>query len=120
MTYCDFKPGDVVVFIGTEGLEPADFQLKQKWLTGLLEDGRVYTIHSVLHEARWGAICGVHLMEVICPNRFGFDHRMFRKVQRRDLTAWLATETTFEEPKRLHPEPAVDALFRRIMAGGDR
>jgi len=43
-----------------------------------------------------------------------------RFVHRRDLTAWLATETTFEEPKRLHPAPAVDALFRRILAGGDR
>lgn len=41
----------------------------------------------------------------------------FAKVQRRDLTAWLATATTFEGPRRLHPEPAVDALFRRIMAG---
>lgn len=32
--------------------------------------------------------------------RWGFAAHRFRKVQRRDLTAWLNTEAKYEEPKR--------------------
>ena len=31
---------------------------------------------------------------------FGLDASLYRKVQRRDLTAWLATENTIEGPVR--------------------
>lgn len=36
----------------------------------------------------------------VCPHT-GLDPDEFRKVQRRNLTEWLAQKTKFEEPKRI-------------------
>lgn len=129
---CDFKPGDEVevVKVGPQ--------------SGLfISVGQMHVIREVSPTTDqsgtplpWvdGERMGVKLAGVVAekPNSVHkdahFHPSLFRKVQRRDLSAWLETAATdtdrwdkpIKAPAPLHPVPSVDALFRRIMAGVGR
>lgn len=87
----DFKPGDEVVCVDDSlawGREPC----------GLVK-GQVYRVLD-LGEGFWGDI-GVNV-GVPSPHPTGrWSVSRFRKVQRRDLSVWLATKNTIEDPKRV-------------------
>ena len=92
---CDFKPGDEVVCVNAEG---------QHYIAPQLEHGAVYVVAGV--HTSWSApgtpsvtLVGMHWM-ALNGNVGGYRHTRFRKVQRRDLTAWLATKNTVEGPVR--------------------
>lgn len=93
---CDFKPGDEVVVV--VGCKAAPLLLKEGEVVTILDlkdfdDGeglRVFLV-EVDNGDEWGET-GKHW--------FGFNPDRFRKVQRRDLTEWLAQPTDVEEPKR--------------------
>lgn len=85
---CDFKPGDEVVCVDAD--EP-------------LVLGQVYICRIIQKAA--GAFCSAGCPFVLACSVEGVDVDdfctcTFRKVQRRDLSAWLATTNTIEEPKR--------------------
>lgn len=83
---CDFKPGDEVVCVDDAGLNSDGPRL-----------GGVYVAGPIQRSRRGGLfvrVCGYP------DGGLGYYARRFRKVQRRDLTAWLATANTIEEPKR--------------------
>lgn len=89
---CDFKPGDEVVClyagpwfrVGTGDRDlsgPKEFE--------------VCRINSLEHaHGLIGLFLDGHGDE-------SFASHLFRKVQRRDLSAWVETATDFEEPKRV-------------------
>lgn len=94
----DFKPGDEVVCVQDES---------ERWsISSGLTVGAKYTVTQVFedkvgYDASRREV-GVKLLEVAPPCPFsGFKAAWFRKIQRRNLTAWLATENTIEEPKRI-------------------
>lgn len=129
---CDFKPGDEVICV--VGAAPHTINGR----TYELIVGQAYTIAAVAAAGQrtdMGRIGSgephVQLVEfghVETPKVWGVLASRFRRVQRRDLSAWLETAATntdrwdkpIKAPAPLHPVPSVDALFRRIMAGGDR
>lgn len=101
---CDFKPGDEVVVVKT-GPQSGLF----------ISVGDIHVIREVspVHDqdgipCPWsdGVTLGVKLVGIAAAkpdsvHRDAHFHPMlFRKVQRRDLSAWLETATDFEEPKR--------------------
>lgn len=91
---CGFQVGDEVVCV--------DASKHPFYPRSGLVEGAIYTVRRVLCGGR-----AVHLFELLSgPERNGLLHRgfraeRFRKVQRRDLNAWLATENTIEDPKRI-------------------
>lgn len=93
---CDFKPGDEIVAIDDGGPGPG--------LIPPLVVGRVYVCSALDPHTypcgQCGSEIGVDIEEVGSHPTQTYCHCSFRKVQRRDLGAWLKTETTFEEPKR--------------------
>lgn len=92
MTYCDFKPGDEVVCVAVKRV-PADYEGTR------LRVGSVYVVEQVL---LWNGDAGVVLVGHHSTHPTGaYLARAFRKVQRRDLGAWLETATDFEEPRRV-------------------
>jgi len=99
---CDFKPGDEVVCVQDESVH---------WnISSGLTVGAIYTVADVFEDKvgydQFRRDIGIRLVEVAPPGRFsGFKASWFRKVQRRDLSAWLDTATDFEEPTRT---PAVE------------
>ncbi len=75
---CDFKPGDEVVCVDAEigpvsvsGWPP--LQLRSVYTIGAISDGQYCLLREFPKHTRW-----------LCQSRF-------RKVQRRDLSAWLKT-----------------------------
>lgn len=100
---CDFKPGDEVVCVDADEAQPSDVQGRGRRDPLPLVKGEQYTIAG---SGVWpGDNCTavVFLREVRNDDYgtdVGFLPRRFRKVQRRDLSAWLATTNTIEEPKR--------------------
>lgn len=92
---CDFKPGDEVVCVeGAAGRFPG-----LGWVC--LVEGATYTISEVWREGEIGET-GLRIPEdgtvqlvefghLRCGNHCGFRASRFRKVQRRDLSAWLNT-----------------------------
>lgn len=116
MTYCDFKPGDEVILYryledGGHPKMPPIGHVGFITIIGKAADGGP-EIGLQLHN--WG------------HGKFAMNARCFRKVQRRDLSAWLETAATNTDrwdksvKTPAHPDPVVRALFARIMAGGDR
>lgn len=93
---CEFKPGDEVAVV--EGCLDEPILLV------------VGAVHTVMDVKDFGDQCGPRVFLHGVDNGsewpedgrlwFGFDPGKFRKVQRRDLSAWLKTATKFEEPKR--------------------
>ena len=96
---CDFKPGDEVVFIGDPDEQPiegyADCTVK-------LVRGAVYRCTGLFDDGVVCTCCGHSLWVTLVEGGEGDEWSAcsFRKVQHRDLNAWLATENTIEEPKR--------------------
>lgn len=100
---CDFKPGDEVVCIAKARVRPAP-----QWMfwTRRVRDGNPFGRRALIVAdvsfgtaesfPEIGAIAWIRLSGV----EGWFSARSFRKVQRRDLSAWLETATDFEEPKR--------------------
>lgn len=106
---CSFKPGDEVVCIKSRfgvssgrhftvaavlpaGVEPQGFYVRcQPSAIDLIQTEEMGW-HQGMRNGRWF---------------WGWDASCFRKVQRRDLTEWLATENTIDEPTRVPAmEPA--------------
>ncbi len=84
---CDFKVGDEVVCVDAGRRDGREVPLIKN---------HVYVV-SELAETVDGI--GVNVVGIdIFPD--AFDPDRFRKVQRRDLTAWLATKNTIEGPLR--------------------
>lgn len=87
---CDFKPGDEVVCVDdsvptTPGRQP--------WVCRLRK-GEVYTVCGVSIHPKDKHLC-IHLVQVQniwikTGEDVGFKPSRFRKVQRRDLSAWLS------------------------------
>jgi hypothetical protein len=88
---CDFKVGDEVVCV-----DAAVGAVRCGNTTGL-EKGKVYVVLAL--GLTIDGQPGVDVGGRNVLGGFNYAYR-FRKVQRRDLGAWLKTETTFEEPKR--------------------
>jgi len=91
-----FKVGDEVVCVDDSPWRSTG--------TKSLQKGKVYTIRDSdnLPPDHNGDI-GFHLVEVETPftqQNVGWSSFRFRKVQKRDLAAWLATENTVEGPVR--------------------
>jgi hypothetical protein len=108
MTYCDFKPGDEVVCverIAWDGPAPRWMFWTRRRLRGYgPKKDHVYVVEWVGSVS--SLVGGVGLEFAQWPN-IQWASRYFRKVQRRDLSAWLETSTDFEEPKRVPvKEPA--------------
>lgn len=97
---CDFKVGDEVICIDAK---PDCMDPK----ANLLVEGRVYVVASVGNRSGDGALSvGFRCLRPTKPGKcYGFTVRRFRKVQRRDLTAWLSTSV-----------PNTDALDKPIRA----
>lgn len=117
---CDFKPGDEVVCIENEGWDWSYFEMT------VPEIGQVYTIQAVRPEEET-AECpdeplSLALIIVELPNpRGSYPAQCFRKVQRRDLSAWLQTAATdtdhLDKPIKTPARPQVDALLQRVQSG---
>lgn len=98
---CDFKPGDEVVCIIAVPM-PWQAHLGYGDLVGIAV-GEHYTVAHVGPDPFDGEIV-VFLNETGNFNDDGVDcgyyPLRFRKVQRRDLSAWLETAADFDEPTR--------------------
>lgn len=89
---CEFKPGDEVVCVRSDHNSPC-----------LTHKGCVYVVSGIVKARKRYALAlhGVDNGAPFGPPYFyGHNPDRFRKVQRRDLTAWLKTATKFEGPKR--------------------
>lgn len=100
---CDFKPGDEVVCVDDATLHGSDAPPK-----GIAKGG-VYTVAAVGPSPTNNPIVRGRLVVFLVGTQntgtvtgldIGYAPSRFRKVQRRDLTEWLATENTIEEPRR--------------------
>lgn len=104
MTYCDFKPGDEVVYVGRVVSSPDDLaDIRPD--SGLLEKGRVYVVEHVFVDPFWGDV-GITVVGVRSDHHTGgFSVYAFRKVQRRktdlSIEAFLTIKPGFEEPRRV-------------------
>lgn len=88
---CDFKPGDEVVLFRAIDYSPL--------VAASVSVGSVYTVRAVVKGFRGGVeVPGLILIELEGADWGGFGGmrgayrpQYFRKVQRRDLSAWLET-----------------------------
>ena len=121
---CDFKPGDDVVCVNATATEAGG------WGGDVPVVWQVYRVEAVHVARQCPHLLLAGMVNAPRPENVNIGYRAirFRKVQRLDLSAWLETAATdtdrWDKPIKasapLHPVPSVDALFRRIMAGGDR
>lgn len=98
---CDFKPGDEVVCVDAAPANCPGFRNDKAQVNIVV--GLIYTVESVFisntrlgitltaPETKWTMRQG---------GDGGYNAARFRKVQRRDISQWLETETDYEEPKR--------------------
>lgn len=72
------------------------------WFPGTAPaQGELYTVDGIWLDDRDGLILSFDRLKNFAPGATGgYRASRFRKVQRRDLTAWLATENTIEGPTR--------------------
>ncbi|MGQ3040566.1 MAG: hypothetical protein ACT6TH_15380 [Brevundimonas sp.] len=90
---CDFKPGDEVEKF-KEGARHA-----VSW-PGRPPIGTIAIVEAI-YRVPGTDLYGLDLVGwPNSPARYGFAAENWRKVHRRDLTAWLSAKATFEEPKR--------------------
>lgn len=81
---CDFKPGDEVVYAGRDGVPMRSDHREAHDI----KRGMVFIVSAV---TPWKDTDLAALqLRGMSPSRW-FDSRCFRKVQRRDLSAWLAS-----------------------------
>lgn len=83
---CDFKVGDEVVCV--DAMRAKSMRRPTGAPVGLVE-GRIYTVRRVGVSWFDPAEAAVWLQETDNVGGQGYRDRRFRKVQRRDLTAWL-------------------------------
>lgn len=93
---CDFKPGDEVIYVGRDGVrERTDHVSDER-----LKRGMTFT---VLVLAPWKN-SDIIAMRLAGYGEQWFDTRVFRKVQPRDLSAWLDTSVpntdALDKPRR--------------------
>lgn len=86
---CDFKPGDEVIYVGP--IKPTAMTIQSG-----LEVGSIHTVISVETHALFGYV-GIRIAARPLPVMA----YSFRKVQRRDLGAWLSTAATEGETRHL-------------------
>lgn len=99
---CDFKPGDEVVCINDGWLGRAPRWMF--WTRTRPVDGPVKGHHYIVRRVAVGT-CEISSrkavgVELEGPWNHAWRPSNFRKVQRRDLSAWLSTENTIEGPVR--------------------
>lgn len=91
---CEFKPGDELVCVSSlfgPHVVGAQYTVAAVIASGTVTDRFLFIEDAIqLHELPW----------VENDEEWGFAPGCFRKVQHRDLSAWLRTATKFEEPKR--------------------
>lgn len=100
---CDFKPGDEVVCV-----DAVASKFTQGGYAPPLVEGRTYQVSDVFEVRRCfsgdlSGLIGVALVGhewSVNSVRGAWAPSRFRKLQRRDLTSWLATENTIEGPVR--------------------
>lgn len=109
---CDFKPGDEVVCVVDGpwwGRAPRwMFWTRKRKIPGPVK-GRVYVVDRV----GWGTnfLTDERLYSIVVRGvEGGWHHANFRKVQRRDLGAWLQTSVSntdkLDKPRRVRePQP---------------
>lgn len=85
----DFKPGDEVVCVADRGWIPLDSDNDEG-----PKPGEVFVVTDVDFN------CGELWLGFAQWPDDEFRATYFRKVQRRDLSTWLSTTQTIEEPKR--------------------
>lgn len=98
---CDFAPGDEVEALDNDGGEIG--RIYDLWLDlfcpGVpdtnIPDGTRFIVRDVVPHPDIDGLFGVNV-----DGEGLYPHFIFRKVRRRDLTVWLSTENTIEEPKR--------------------
>lgn len=96
---CDFKPGDEVVCVAVGSRSGHYIVVGERYVlreVDLIRDSFGQPLDDRV---------GVRLVGITVFKAEGFEGKfsasLFRKVQKRDLTAWLGQTTTFEEPKRV-------------------
>ncbi|WBT04839.1 hypothetical protein PFY01_09245 [Brevundimonas vesicularis] len=101
---CDFKPGDEVQVIAVgpkSGRFIAVGQIHTIREVSLLVDGEGQNYANMHGETVGVKLVGIKAWKPNSVHTDGhFSPRLFRKLQRRDLSAWLKTATDFEEPTR--------------------
>lgn len=106
---CDFKPGDEVqvIAVGSEsGRFIAVGQIHTIREVSPLRDGEGRNYANIHGETVGVKLVGIKAYRPNSVHTDGhFSPSLFRKLQRRDLSAWLETATDFEEPTRA---PAVE------------
>lgn len=98
---CEFRPGDEVVWVDSDG-DPLAL-IYDLWMGVFNPDAHPLEIEGVLKVT--AVVQHPHLPMIWGLGFEGsgsdlYPHFSYRKVQRRDLTAWLSTTNTIEEPKR--------------------
>lgn len=128
----DFRVGDEVVCVN-DGAPTGEPQVMSvdgyRWLgtkrPGGISKGTIYTVKAVGPSiAGTNALC-VWLVETANYTAHGVDigyrASRFRKIQRRDLSAWLNTAATdtdhLDRPVKTPARPKVDALLQRVQSG---
>lgn len=102
------RVGDEVVCIWKGEKLPGDSWAGHLWAKLVLRPGGTYVVSWV----GVGSVSGTPTLRLVgVRNRPGkvWAQGLFRKVQRRDLTAWLATENTIEGPTRAPAKKRVRA-----------
>ena len=115
---CDFKPGDEVVCVDDRrSFNPLRLPVNPP------PKGSVWTVSKVGFRKDTGEL-SIWLVGFANPTPcgdVGFFPRRFRKVQRRDLSAWLQTAATdtdhLDKPIKTPARPKVDALLKRVQSG---
>lgn len=103
---CGFKAGDEATCIWDRRKRGEPWGVYFKSLI-LLHPGRTYTVAGT---RAYLAGLGLSLSEVADPTRDSlWNSLFFRKVIRRDLTAWLATENTIDNPNPIRRRKRADA-----------
>lgn len=103
---CDFQVGDKVVCIWPGPWRRSGLSRWHRfWRRINNRDpimGATYTVTTVRPCA--DATVGIDVDHAPAPCGFLYNAILFRKVQPRNLSAWLKTQTVFEEPKRAPTE----------------
>lgn len=92
MSYCDFKIGDEVERFRMGVMR---HPLADDDGAPIGHVGRITGIGELVGDRFW-----IEIDTWPVDPLFGMPAEHFRKVQRRDISAWLETPTDFEEPKR--------------------
>lgn len=121
---CDFKPGDEVVCVDAVASKFTRLGYAPPLVEGqTYEISDIFEVRTALSGKLSGQI-GVALAGLewgVNGVRGAWTPSRFRKVQRRDLSAWLETAATdtdhLDKPIKTPARPKVDALLQRVQSG---